>query len=56
MAIHVDNSTITKSSPFINDIQKEIEHIFKITLLGPISWLLEMKVTCDRESHILTLS
>ena len=57
MAIYVDNSTITRSSPsLINDIQKEIEHIFKIILLRPISWLLEIEVTCDRESHILTLS
>jgi len=57
MAIHVDNSTITRSSSsLINDIQKEIEHIFKIILLGPISWLLKIEVTCDRESHILILS
>ena len=57
MTIHVDDSTITGSSPsLINDIQEEIGRIFKITLLGPISWLLGMEVTCDRESHTLTLS
>jgi len=56
MAIHVNNNTITESSPaLINDIQKKIEHIFKITLLGPISWLLGIKVTCNRESHTLIL-
>ena len=38
MAIYVDNSTITESSPsLINDIQEKIKYIFKITLLGPIS-------------------
>jgi len=38
MAIYVDNSTITGSSPsLISDIQEEIEYIFKITLLRPIS-------------------
>ena len=57
MAIYVDNSTITESFPFlINDIQEKIRHIFKITLLGPISWLLGIEVTCDRESHTLILS
>jgi len=57
MTIHVDDSTITRSSPsLINDIQEEIGHIFKITLLGPINWLLGMEVTRDRESHTLTLS
>jgi len=57
MAIHVDDSTITGSSPsLINNIQKEIGHIFKITLLKPISWLLGMEVTHDRESCTLTLS
>ena len=57
MAIHVDDSTITGSSPsLINDIQEEIGRIFKITLLGPISWLLGMEVTRDRESRTLTLS
>ena len=57
MAIYVDDSTITRSSPsLINDIQEEIGCIFKITLLRPISWLLGMEVTHDRESHTLTLS
>ena len=57
MAIHVDNSIITRSSPsLINDIQEEIEYIFKITLLRPISWLLGTKVTHNRESHTLILS
>ena len=57
MAIHVDNSTITRSSlSLINDIQEEIEYIFKIILLRPISWLLGTKVTYNRESHTLILS
>ena len=57
MAIHVDDSTITgSSSSLIDKIQEEIGHIFKITLLGPISWLLRMEVTHDKENHTLTLS
>jgi len=57
MAIHVDDSTITRSFPFlINNIQEKIGRIFKIILLRPISWLLGMEVTHDRKSHTLTLS
>jgi len=40
MVIYVDDSTITGSSlSLISNIQEEIGRIFKITLLGPISWL-----------------
>jgi len=57
MAIHVDNSTIIgSSSSLIDEIQEEIGCIFKITLLGPISWLLGMEVTRDKKNHTLSIN
>ncbi len=40
----------------IDEVQEEIGRIFKITMLGPISWLLGMEVTRDRKNCTLTLS
>jgi hypothetical protein len=48
LASHVDDCTITgSSSELICAFKKEIGSWFKITDLGPISWLLGMKVTRD---------
>ncbi len=45
LAIHVDDCTITGSSPtLIIEIHKHIAQLFKITLLEPISWLLGMEI------------
>jgi transposase InsO family protein len=57
IAIHIDDSTITGNSPkLIDEVQEEIARMFKITMLGPISWLLGMEVTRDRGKRTLTLS
>jgi hypothetical protein len=57
LAIHIDDSTITGNSPaLIDEIQEDIGRIFKITMLGPINWLLGMEVTRNREKGTLALS
>ncbi len=57
MAIHIDDSTITGTSPtLIDGIQEEIARIFKITMLGPLNWLLGMEVKRDRKNHTLSIS
>jgi hypothetical protein len=48
LASHVDNCTVTgTSAKLIRAFKAEIGERFKITDLGPISWLLGMKVTRD---------
>ena len=57
LACHVDDCTITGSSKeLIHSFKAEISTHFKITDLGPISWLLGMKVTCDRDQRMLSIS
>jgi len=54
---HVDDCTITgTSSELIHTFKDEIGSQFKITGLGPISWLLGMKVVHDRDARTITLS
>ena len=55
-ASHVDDWTITGSSKsLIKDFKAKIGSCFHITDLGPISWLLGMKVTCDHQACIISL-
>ena len=57
LASHVDNCMVTgSSSTLIKVFKEEISMHFKITDLGPISWLLGMKVTCDRKARTISLS
>ena len=57
LASHVDNYTVTgNSAPLINVFKDKIGSRFRITDLGPISWLLGMKVTCDHTAHTISLS
>jgi hypothetical protein len=57
IAIHIDDSTITGNCPeLIDEVQEDIGRIFKITLLGPISWLLGMEVKRNRPKRTLALS
>ena len=54
---HVDDCMITgSSSEVIKAFKKEIGTRFQITNLGPISWLLRMKVTRDRRNCTISLS
>ena len=57
LAAHVDDCTITGSSKeLVKAFKEEIGARFKITDLGPISWLLGMKVTRDRDTRTISLS
>jgi len=57
LALHVDNCTITGSSKsLVKDFKAKIGSCFHITDLGPISWLLGMKVTHDRQARTISLS
>jgi len=57
LASHVDDCTITgSSSALIKAFKDEIGTRFRLTDLGPISWLLSMKVTRDHANHTISLS
>ena len=51
LASHVNDCTVTgNSATLIHSFKQEVGSRYKITDLGPISWLLGMKVTRDREA------
>ena len=57
LASHVDDCTITgSSSELICSFKAEIGSRYKITDLGPISWLLGMKVARNRDARTISLS
>ena len=57
IAVHVDDCAITGSSPeLLQDYKQKINDRHSITDLGPIHWLLGIKVTRDREAHTISLS
>ena len=57
IAVHVDNCAITSSSRMaLEDYKRKINARHSITDLGPVHWLLGIKITRDRDSRTLTLS
>jgi hypothetical protein len=57
LASHVDDCTVTGSSKeLVKAFKAEIGSRFKITDLGPISWLLGMRVTRDRDARTISIS
>ena len=57
LASHVDDCMVTgSSSEVIKAFKEEIRTHFRITDLGPISWLLGMKVTRDHGNCTISLS
>lgn len=57
LAIHVDDCMITGSSPdLIVKYKRELNARYALTDLGPIHWLLGIKVTRDREARTISLS
>ena len=57
LASHVDDCTVTGSSrELIKAFKDEIGSQFKITDLGPISWLLGMKVIRNRDACTIAIS
>ena len=56
LASYVNDCTVTSSSKeLIHSFKAKIGMCFKITDLGPISWLLSMKVTCNRDWCMLSV-
>jgi hypothetical protein len=57
LAIHVNDCVLTGSKlALLTKFKQKISAIHKLTDMGPISWLLCIKVTCNRESRTLSLS
>ena len=57
IAVHVDDCAITSSSgELMQDYKQKINARHSITDLGPIHWLLGIKVTRDREARTISLS
>ena len=57
LAIHVDDCLITGSSPkLIADYKQKLNERYSLTDLGPVHWLLGIKITRNREARTLSLS
>ena len=57
MAIHVDDCTITGNNQvLLNKIKCKIKSRYSLTDLGPINWLLGIKITQDRAAQMISLS
>lgn len=57
LASHVDNCTVTENlSELIWSFKVEVGLLYKITDLGPVNWLLRMKVTQNHIEQTITLS
>ena len=57
IAIHVDDCTITSSSAeLVQDYKRKINVRHSITDLGPIHWLLGIKITRNRGARTISLS
>jgi hypothetical protein len=56
-AIHIDNCLITGSSAkLISDFKQKLNECYSLMDLGPIHWLLSIKITCNHEAHTISLS
>jgi hypothetical protein len=57
LAIHVNDCVLTGSNlDLLTEFKQKIGAIYKLTDMGPISWLLGIKVTRDHKSRTLSLS
>ena len=57
LAVHVDDCIITgDSGPLNNSYKAELSKCYKLTDLGPINWVLGIKVSRNLEAHTLSLS
>jgi hypothetical protein len=55
--VHVDDCVITGSSPsLILDTEDRIAKLFKVTSLGPISWLLGLEIIRDRANRSISIN
>jgi hypothetical protein len=56
LAVHVDDCVITGSSEeLISKYKRELDSRYSLTDLGPIHWLLGIKVTRNRDAHTVLL-
>jgi hypothetical protein len=57
LAIHVDDCLITGSSPkLITDYKYELNEHYPLTDLGPVHWLLGIKIMHNCQAHTISLS
>ena len=57
LAVHVDDCLITGSSPYlIIDYKRKLNSCYSLTDLGPVHWLLGIKVTQNRDTRTMSLS
>ena len=57
LAVHVNDCIITGSSPeLIKDFKMKLNDRYALTDLGPVQWLLSIKVTRNREARTISLS
>ncbi len=57
LAIHVDDCILTGSSPeLISQYKVKLNNCYALTDLGPVHWLLGIKITRDRSAHSISLS
>jgi len=57
LAVHIDDCIITGNSPAgIKDFKKQVHERYTITDIGPIHWILGIKVTRDCYVHTISLS
>ena len=57
LAIHIDDCLITgNSANQISDYKRKLNDCYPLTDLGPVHWLLGIKITQDREACTISLS
>ena len=57
LAVHVDDCILTGSSAkLISEYKQKLNEQYSLTDLGPVHWLLGIKVTRDREARTISLS
>ena len=57
LAVHVDDCILTGSSMYlITEYKQKLNSCYALTNLGPVHWLLGIKISHDRAAHTLSLS
>ena len=57
LAVHIDDCLITGTSPsLIKAFKVEMNQKYKLTDLGPVKWLLGIKVTRNHAERMISLS
>jgi len=57
LAVHVDDCILTGSSKrLVTEFKGKINKCYVLTDLGPVHWLLGIKITRDRQMHTLSMS